>query len=238
MPHPSSPERSREPSPQVYPVRKYSLYKYFINLLFVKYLYKYSENFQLKILYPIFHSVKRIIKYLHREKFRLIDPFSRVTAAHEIIHPLFSNFDTSKQLITMSQNIYSVDGVVDTIKDGNVIHVKWKVLYNAEAIYESCNAQMKAVQNEGVELIIIDMMDAKGTPPTECQSWFGEVLFPGFNQNPDFKGLVNVLPESAITKMGAKRWKQTATTRQVGIDVYETDSMDGAKKLATELGLN
>ena len=135
----------------------------------------------------------------------------------------------------MKKNIYSEAGIVETYQDGDTIHVIWSKLHNANSIYKSCEAQMKAVQQEGVNVVIIDMVNASGTPPMEFQKWFGAVLFPGFTANPNFKGLINVLPASAITKMGANHWKKTASKSEIGFEVYETDSPDTALKLAKEL---
>lgn len=69
----------------------------------------------------------------------------------------------------------------------------------------------------------------------EVQQWFGEVLFPGFKSSPAFKGLINILPSSVITKMGANHWKKTAESDQFGFLVYETDSMANAEVLAGEI---
>ena len=135
----------------------------------------------------------------------------------------------------MKKNIYSEAGTVETYQDGDTIHVVWSKLHNANSIYKSCEAQMKAVQKEGVNVVIIDMVNASGTPPMECQKWFGEVLFPGFAANPNFKGLINVLPKSAITKMGANHWKKTASKSELGFEVYETDSTLTAFSLAKEM---
>ncbi len=135
----------------------------------------------------------------------------------------------------MSRNIYSKDGVVETTIDGSTIHVKWMKLYDAQTIYDSCNAQLELVKKGEANVIIIDLMTADGTPPQECQEWFGTVLFPGYKDSPDFKGLINVLPSNAITKMGANRWKRTAQSDQFGFEVFETDSIESAKELASSL---
>lgn len=94
---------------------------------------------------------------------------------------------------------------------------------------------MEAVKSKRLKAVIIDMTNARGTPPQECQKWFGEVLFPGFKSNPSFKGLVNVLPENAITQMGASSWKQTATSDQFGFAVFETNSIEVAKDLVKDM---
>jgi len=136
----------------------------------------------------------------------------------------------------MGSNIYSKPGYVETLVDGKVIHVVWENLANAEVIYESCNAQIKAVQNDGCNVVNIDMTNSSSTPPMECQKWSGEVLFPAFVKNPDFKALINILPaSSAITKMGANHWKKTAEKSQFGLEVYETNSVIDAKRLAASL---
>ena len=133
------------------------------------------------------------------------------------------------------KEIYSKEGVVQTYLEGNIIKVIWDVLHNKEALYESCNAQLEIVQNQPIAVIIIDISHAKGTPPMEVQKWFGEVLFPGYKKSSHFKGLINILPSSAITKMGANHWKKTAESKQFGFLVFETDSMQNAEKLAKEI---
>ncbi|GAB4230993.1 MAG: hypothetical protein Tsb0034_03110 [Ekhidna sp.] len=133
------------------------------------------------------------------------------------------------------KDIYSKEGIVKTFVDGRVIKVIWEQLANKDALYESCNAQLEAVKAGGISAIIIDISNAKGTPPMEVQKWFGEVLFPGFKSSPEFKGLINILPMSAVTKMGAKHWKKTAESDQFGFMVYDTDSMANAEKLANDM---
>ena len=133
------------------------------------------------------------------------------------------------------ENIYSKEGIVHTYVHGEVIKVVWDVLSNKDALYESCKAQLELVKEGKIQVIVVDVSQATGTPPMEVQHWFGAELFPGYKESPKFKGLINVLPSSAITKMGAKHWKKTAESDQFGFTVYETDSMESAEKLAAEM---
>ena len=133
------------------------------------------------------------------------------------------------------KDIYTKEGVVKTYSEGKVIKVIWDVLHNKEALYGSCEAQLEVVKKEQIAVIIVDVSNAKGTPPMEVQKWFGEVLFPGYKACPSFKGLINIIPKSAITKMGASHWKKTAESDQFGFMVYETDTMESAEKLAEEM---
>ena len=132
-------------------------------------------------------------------------------------------------------DIYTRDGIVKTYYEGKIIKVIWDVLSNKKALYESCNAQLEVVKSQQIEVIIIDVSHAQGTPPMEVQQWFAEVLFPGYKACPSFKGLINVLPNSAITKMGANHWKKTAESDSFGFLVMETDSMENANELAEKV---
>ena len=133
------------------------------------------------------------------------------------------------------KDIYTKEGIVKTYSEGKVIKVIWDVLSNKDALYESCKAQLDVVKEDEIEVIIIDVSNATGTPPMEVQQWFGEVLFPGYKACPSFKGLINILPKSAITKMGANHWKKTADSETFGFTVYESDSMENAEALAKEM---
>ena len=132
------------------------------------------------------------------------------------------------------KDIYSREGVVTTYVDGKVIKASWDTLANKDALYGSCKQQLAEIEKGEVEFIIVDISHAVGTPPMEVQQWFGEVLFPGYKACTQFKGLINILPKSAIPKMGAKHWKKTAESEQFGFMVFETDSMDAAEKLVQE----
>ncbi|MEM6644191.1 MAG: hypothetical protein AAF616_14515 [Bacteroidota bacterium] len=136
------------------------------------------------------------------------------------------------------KNIYSKTGIVKTFEDGAVIKVLWSLLSNKTVLYESCKAQLEAVERGQVEVIIVDVSNAQGTPPLEIQEWFGDILFPSLKACKQFKGLVNVLPYNAITRMGAKHWKKTAESDRFGFLVYETDTMESAEKLAKEMIAN
>jgi len=131
----------------------------------------------------------------------------------------------------MEKNIYSKEGVVDTIVKDDYIIVTWQVLHDKEALYDSCKAQLDLVKKGGISYIIIDIAEAKGTPPQEVQNWFVEELFPGYGEVSNFKGLVNILPKNTISKMGSARWKKSAESGNFGFEVFETESLNDALKI-------
>ncbi len=133
------------------------------------------------------------------------------------------------------ENLFSKEGFVSTILEKRTVLVRWELLFNAQAIYDSCQAQLKAVQEGKADSIILDISHAEGTPPMECQEWFGTTLFPAFSAVKGFKAIVNVLPEGAITKMGAKKWKKTAESGTFDFEFFETESVEIAKELLNSL---
>ena len=135
----------------------------------------------------------------------------------------------------MARELYAKAGFVSTLLEGKVIHVIWEKLFDAQTIYDSCEAQLKAVKAGEAEVVIIDISNAKGTPPQECQDWFGNTLFPAFSENKSFKGLINVLPKEVFAKLGADRWKKTAESGAFGFSIYESDSPESAKNLAATM---
>ncbi len=132
-------------------------------------------------------------------------------------------------------DIYSKEGIVKAYYKGKVIKAIWNILSNKDALYETCKAVLEVVKNEQIEVIIIDVSQARGTPPMEVQKWFAEFLYPEYKTCPSFKGLINILPKSTITKMGANHWKKTAESDAFGFLVLETDSMKNAEHLALDI---
>jgi hypothetical protein len=110
--------------------------------------------------------------------------------------------------------------------------VKWKALNDKDAVYGSCERQLEEVQKGQVQYIIIDVSEAKGTPPQECQDWFVSHLFPGYGKVSSFKGIINVLPQNTIAKLGSKRWKKSAESGSFGFETYETESLQDAYEIA------
>ena len=133
------------------------------------------------------------------------------------------------------KNIFSKQGIVDTYVDDQVIKVFWKQLSDKEALYDSCTAQLEFVQQGHVQIIIIDISTAEGAPPREIQTWFANILFPGYKACPQFKGMINVLPSKPEPKMGAKRWKAIAESEVFGFTVYETEEMVVAEEMVKEM---
>lgn len=134
----------------------------------------------------------------------------------------------------MEKIIYEKEGYVKAIVKGSIVYVMWEKLFNAQTIYDCIGAQMEVVKQGGIKSVIVDLTKAQGTPPQECQKWFAEEVFTRFEGDSEFKGFINITPQNAITKMGAKSWKEKANSDQVQ-KAYEVSSLDEALKLVDEL---
>ena len=107
------------------------------------------------------------------------------------------------------------------------IYVYWNSLYKDDIIRECVEVQMKKVE-AGALSIIIDVKEAAGTPSDDTQRWFAKEVFPFYDQH-GLKQLITILPKSAVAKVGASGWNKTASSFK--FDIYETDSIENAKKL-------
>lgn len=136
--------------------------------------------------------------------------------------------------ITMKE-IYNKPGIGSLSHEGDKLIATWQVLHNKEALYESCKLQLELVVKDEARIIVLDMQHATGTPPQEVQSWFQNELFPNYKKNANFLGIINILPNSIIGKMGIKSWKQAAESDTFGFKIFDTDSIENARKLAQEL---
>lgn len=137
--------------------------------------------------------------------------------------------------MTNIRSIYAKADVVDTFLKDGIVHVKWHTLFDKDAIEKSCLAQMKEVQSNNADAVIIDLQNCNGTPLPETQQWFLEVLFPGFAKNPSFMGIINVLGQKALTQMGANEWKRTGNSSGLGFEVYDAASIASAEELVAQL---
>ena len=49
------------------------------------------------------------------------------------------------------------------------------------------------------------------------------------------KVLINVMPASALTKLGADQWRRTGEAGDYSFEVYEATSLESARELANKL---
>ncbi len=123
--------------------------------------------------------------------------------------------------------VYEKPGYVKTEVDSSLkaVIVYWENLYDGQIVKESCLAQLEQVKAGKVNKVIVESSKADGVPPQDVQEWFGKELFPQFNAN-GVKAIITVVPESALTKLAAKRWKNTGSP--FGFDMLEVDSLETA----------
>lgn len=125
------------------------------------------------------------------------------------------------------QTLYRADGICDVTFDSaaQAVYVKWWKLGGHDHLRPAIEPQVAKVKAGAAKWVIVDVSEATGTPSPDDQAWFGEVVFPAYREG-GIAGLVNVLPQSAITQLGARKWSKTAS--DAGFPTYDTGSADDA----------
>lgn len=135
----------------------------------------------------------------------------------------------------MRKSIYTATApqLVDTEYDDELKSViaTWYNFYAPKDLQASCQAQLKAVQEDGCKSIIVDCRQTKGVVRQEDQEWMDNYLFPEYVKA-GLKAIITILPKSALSKLSTMNYKKTGS--QHGIHMYECKDMETAEKLAKE----
>ena len=93
------------------------------------------------------------------------------------------------------EDIYTVEGVCETRFNSTreTIYVKWHKLSECHHVRASVERQMGLVKSKRVKAIIVDVSTARGVPDQATQEWFGEVVFPAYEDH-GLKALINIVP--------------------------------------------
>jgi hypothetical protein len=129
-------------------------------------------------------------------------------------------------------DVYTVPGVVETTHDPGTrtMSVVWKKLSGHEHLRPCMQAQVEQVRR-GCKHLIVDVSEATGVLADEHQRWFETDIFPEYSRC-GLEHLITVLPKSALTQLGAKRWNQTASS--FGFKTFLAASREDARKLIEE----
>jgi hypothetical protein len=90
---------------------------------------------------------------------------------------------------------------------------------------------MTLVERGEVRLIVIDVSGATGVPSQDDQEWFARTVFPFYGTH-GLAALVNVRARSAMTNLGARRWRVNAAS--CGVATFEAPTLAGAAELLRE----
>ncbi|MCU0622843.1 MAG: hypothetical protein MUF53_03135 [Gemmatimonadaceae bacterium] len=129
----------------------------------------------------------------------------------------------------MPETLYSAPGVVTCTLDRprGVMHVTWQK-FPGDGHFRPClEAQMRAAA-AGAKYLIADVRTTVGVPSQDDQDWVAKTVFPTFQKH-GFRAIVTLTPQSAITKLGAKRW--TDSGAPFGFRMFETATPADAEAL-------
>jgi hypothetical protein len=126
--------------------------------------------------------------------------------------------------------IYHAAGQCEATFDAatQTIYARWDK-FPAEGHFRPClDAQAKLVAAGRAKFVIVDVSKTTGVPLQEDQAYLVEKVFPAYKAG-GLKAIITVVPASAITKMGAKRWQDSGS--QFGFAMYEAASVADAEQL-------
>jgi len=127
--------------------------------------------------------------------------------------------------------VYQASDICRTTYDpaSRIMVATWWVM-DHQHIRPNLERQMAQVA-AGARFLVIDVGECHGVPTAEDQAWFGEVVFPAYRRD-GLRALINVVPKSGVTRLGANRWQRTAS--QSGVDTFDTSDVAAALDLLAD----
>ncbi len=130
------------------------------------------------------------------------------------------------------KDLYSIDGIVETKlnTDINAVVCRWETFSGHGHLRPCIETQIQAVRS-GARFVVVDVSAAKGLPNNDDQEWFGTHVFPAY-EKAKLRALITIVPQSAVTKLGARRWQSTGN--RFGFETFEAASLDEAFSICRE----
>lgn len=126
------------------------------------------------------------------------------------------------------EKLYDAPGVTSAGYDPahKAIVAKWEN-FPATGHFRPClEAQVNCVQQHDVDFVVVNVSTTQGVPAQEDQQWLGDYVFPGY-ESAGLKAVITIVPQDALTQLGASRWRQTGSTFK--FDMFEVASLEDAK---------
>lgn len=123
----------------------------------------------------------------------------------------------------MEKVLYEAEGVTKAVLrvERREVYVVWHQ-FPAKDHFKPClEAQAAEVGAGRVDTVIVDCRKTVGVPLQEDQAFLVSKIFPIFIKG-RLKSIVTLVPESALTKFGARKWQETGS--QSGITMFEAGS--------------
>lgn len=126
--------------------------------------------------------------------------------------------------------VYDAPGEVVVTHDraASEIVVVWTQFAPGPTFKESLDVQADIVERGEARFIVVDTSTTRGTPSREDQEYLITSVFPRYKAV-GLKAIVTVVPNNALTRMGANRWK--ASGSDFGFAMYDAASVEDAHSL-------
>jgi hypothetical protein len=131
------------------------------------------------------------------------------------------------------QTVYEAPGILlsSLLPQHGLVVTRWKELSRHGHLRPCIERHMQLVERGEVRVIVIDVSAATGVPSQEDQEWFARTVFPFYGAH-GLSALVNVRARSAMTNLGARRWRVNAAG--CGVEALEAPTLAGALELLRE----
>lgn len=126
--------------------------------------------------------------------------------------------------------LYEAKGICTAWYDSSKsqVGVTWHK-FPGDGHFRPClDAQVRAVEAERAKFVIVDVRKTTGVPTQDDQNYLVQTVFPAYKKA-NLLAIVTLVPESAVAKMGAKRWQSSGS--QFGFKMFEAGSLDDANGL-------
>jgi hypothetical protein len=131
----------------------------------------------------------------------------------------------------MKTTIYEEQDKVKVEYDASkkLILATWKSLLGPQ-FRKAIDAAANHVSKHGIKTWVADVSQARDVPTQEDYAWLAQTFDSKIKPH-GFERLINVLPQSAIVKLGAAQWSKNADKASAN-GTYDVGSLAEAMKLA------
>ena len=126
--------------------------------------------------------------------------------------------------------VYDAPGEVVVSFDENAreILAVWTRFGNEPVFFENLDVQAELVESGRAKFVIVDTEDAEGLPSAKEQDYLMRHVFPRYREG-GLEAIFTVVPKSARTKMGAKKWTHAGSVWRFAM--YEVASVEAAREI-------
>jgi len=129
--------------------------------------------------------------------------------------------------------VYDAPGEVTVLfdEDATEILATWTRFGDEKVFKDNLDVQADLVESGRARFVIVDTGRTTGVPSAKDQDYLMRFVFPRYREG-GLEAILTVVPQSARTKMGAKRWIHSGNVWRFAM--YEVASVEDARAVIAE----